>query len=144
MHVLQGAKNGVQDMTNGSGNAVNGNCKASADEGSQEDDSEEEEEKLEPEEAVKRYIRGKPPRGLPDFLSALKVPGGRVGRMKVFYAAMLRGSHARIEERLQANDKYILAMAQDDKFQAAQLVALEHYLTVVGGYHFVLLCHWSS
>jgi hypothetical protein len=111
---------------------VSGNGKANAEEGEeQSQDEQEEEEKIEPEEAVRRYIRSKPPRGLPEFLTGLQVPGGTIGRMKVLYAAILGGSHARIEERLQAKDKYILSMSQDDKSQAAQLVALEHYLTKV-------------
>jgi translation initiation factor 5 len=93
---------------------------------------ESDDEGLEPVERVRRYLRaGKPPLGLLDLLGELEVSGGLVGRMKVFYAALLGGGEGKLADRMAPLDKYILALKRDDKHQASNLIALEHYLTQV-------------
>jgi hypothetical protein len=95
-------------------------------------DSDSADDNLEPRDAVRKYLsKGKAPLGLWDALCELPVEGSNavVGRMKLFYAALLGGQEGRIAERMAPRDKYILSLKRDDKAQAAQLIALEHYLT---------------
>lgn len=102
------------------------------------DDEEEEEvedveEELEPVEKLRRHIdEGRPVLALADMvMTELEVEGGLVGRLKLFYSALLDGWTGRLSDRIQAKDKYILALARDDTQQAGHLIALEHYLTQV-------------
>ena len=111
---------------------------APAEEESQEDEEpegeqdEEDDEDLEPEERVRKFIDGgKPALQLPDLLGELEVSGGLVGKMKVFYAALLSGREGNLIERIAPRDKYVLALKRDDKHQASNLIALEHYVTQV-------------
>lgn len=99
----------------------------------EEEEEEEEEEELEPVEQVRRHIEeGRPVLELADLLmNELEVEGGLVGRLKLFYSALLDGCTGRLAERIQAKDKYILALARDDTQQAGHLIALEYYLTQV-------------
>jgi hypothetical protein len=86
----------------------------------------------EPIDIINKYLStNQPPLGLLDILSEQPVEGGAVGKMKLFYAALLGGHEGRLVDRMQARDKYILSLKRDDKSQAAQLIALEHYLTQV-------------
>lgn len=88
---------------------------------------------------VQRYLgRQQSARGLFDFLGELPVDAARntgtqlVARMKVFYQALLSGKGDRLIERMAPpHDKYILALKRDVTAQAAQLIALEHYVTQV-------------
>lgn len=92
----------------------------------------EDDEELEPVEQVRRMLEDGKPVALAELLmNELEVDGGVVGRLKLFYAALLDGWSGRLSERIQAKDKYILALARDDTAQAGHLIALEHYLTQV-------------
>lgn len=103
----------------------------------EEDEAEDEEdddddEDLEPEERVRKFIdTGKPALELLELLGDLEIPGGLVGKMKVFYAALLGGREGKVADRIAPLDKYVLALKQDDTHQACNLIALEHYVTTV-------------
>lgn len=97
-----------------------------------EEEEDSDDEDLPNEERVRKYIdNGKPPLELLDYLGELDIPGGLVGKMKVFYAALLSGREGKIAERIAPLDKYVLALKQDDTHQACNLIALEHYVTQV-------------
>ena len=119
-----GSNNGhaaAEEEKNGGTSAVNGDAESDCGD-----------EDAEPAVRVARYLsKGKAPLGLWDFLSELPVEGGVVGKMKVFYKALLGDQGGRLMERMAPRDKYILSLKADEKKQAAQLIALEHYVTQV-------------
>ena len=103
-----------------------------AEEAEEADEEDDDEEDLEPEERVRRFIDGgKPALELLDLLGDLDISGGLVGKMKVFYAALLGGREGKLTERIAPRDKYVLALKRDEKHQASNLIALEHYVTQV-------------
>eukprot|EP00892_Ulva_mutabilis_P011881 jgi/Ulvmu1/9065/UM005_0158.1 len=116
-------------------NAGDPNAPAAADEEEEVegDPEEEDEEELAPVEQVRRHLEeSRPVLALVDLLMTdLEIEGGLVGRLKLFYSALLDGWTGRLADRIQAKDKYILALARDDTAQAGHLIALEHYLTQV-------------
>lgn len=97
----------------------------------EEEEEEEDESELDPVTRVRAYFSSKSPLQLAAAMEELKVEGGIVGRMKVFYHALLDGCEGRFLDRIQAKDKFVLALAQDPTSQASHLIALEYYLTQV-------------
>lgn len=98
----------------------------------EEEEDNDDDEDLEPEERVRKFIdTGKPALELLDLLGELEVQGGLVGKMKVFYAALLSGREGKLADRIAPRDKYVLALKRDEKHQASNLIALEYYVTQV-------------
>jgi eIF4-gamma/eIF5/eIF2-epsilon len=108
-------------------------AKDAADDANTDDDGVDE-SALTPAELMRRRIAKRvAPLAFAEELFALPgIKGGAVGRMKVFYAAVFGdGAPGRLDERLRGVDKYVLALARDEKQQASQLIALEHFVTTV-------------
>lgn len=101
---------------------------ANADE---DNDDEDDNEDRDPVDVLRALMDTKSAAQISAALEALPVEGGLVGKMKLFYEALLGLWEGKFVERIQSKDKVIALLGRSPPQQASQLIALEWFITQV-------------
>lgn len=91
----------------------------------------EEDDERSPVEILRDYMDSKPAAQVAATLESTAVEGGVVGKMKLFYEALLGEWDGKAVERIQSRETVIVLLGRSPQQQASQLIALEWFITQV-------------